>query len=284
MKNLLKNSYEVIITSGSSAIFYGFWGSFIALGLKWGATPSTSGLFVYSSAILFSLIISRGKISRPEPTWLISGLLFSFANFLLFLSMKLTQLSSAYGFVPASIIVFLILTGINYEANSRQIKRIVLSSLIITAGLIVAEMENDLAFNFNAMLLGLVIAILYGAATYIMLRGIHGKILSENFWIMVTETIFFFVIALELKQLVLPESWMLFVLAGAAVSVGLVLELSSFLYASEGASSFYKINLANIISNFDTVFVAIASIIIGSYSVYGIAGLMLIFLGAALMR
>ncbi len=264
-----------------SALLYSIWGMLVLMTIRAGLSPGSSGLLVYSFASAL-VLASGGSVEGPRAEWVASGIIYASANLTLFYIMTLTYLSSAYIFVPSSILVFYFLSLRGSSIRRSEALRSSLGIITIVAGLCLSQMEGLAGIDLRSLALGLIAAMLYGIASYLTMVSVSpGREVSESFWILLSELLVFLPASLAEGLRLSGGPLVYAAAAGASVGLGLVLELHSY-RLSEGSSSRFKlINIVNVLTNMDTVLIAIASVIIGSYTAFGVIGLLLVFAGAS---
>ncbi len=274
---------KLIVFSSFSALLYGFWGTLITISLRLGTNPATIGLFIYfiSSVISFPFLIN--KFVLPKKEWVVSGLLFASANYLLFSIIKLSFLSSAYIFVPSSILIFFIISIKRNKPKGKDVVRLSAAILLITAGMTISQVNGSSKINFFDLGLGLIIALFYGISSYLTAySSSQGLEMLETFWIVLFENVVFLPLAILTGLKFTLGSFAVDVLAAFCVSFGLYLELASYNISLLLGDKFRLMNLINVLTNLDSVFIAVASVLLGSFTRFSLVGLVLVFLGAGL--
>ncbi|MDP8023417.1 MAG: hypothetical protein RAK20_02990 [Conexivisphaerales archaeon] len=272
---------KLIVFSSFSALLYGFWGTLITISLRLGTNPATIGLFIYfiSSVISFPFLIN--KFVLPKKEWVVSGLLFASANYLLFSIIKLSFLSSAYVFVPSSILIFFIISIKRNKPKGKDVVRLSAAILLITAGMAISQVNGSSKINFFDLGLGLIIALFYGISSYLTAySSSQGLEMLETFWIVLFENVVFLPLAILTGLKFTLGSFAVDVLAAFCVSFGLYLELASYNISVLLGDKFRLMNLINVLTNLDSVFIAVASVLLGSFTRFSLVGLVLVFLGA----
>ncbi|MGC8593684.1 MAG: hypothetical protein ACP5LF_05310 [Nitrososphaeria archaeon] len=272
---------KLIVFSSFSALLYGFWGTLITISLRLGTNPATIGLFIYfiSSVISFPFLIN--KFVLPKKEWVVSGLLFASANYLLFSIIKLSFLSSAYVFVPSSILIFFIISIKRNKPKGKDVVRLSAAILLITAGMTISQVNGSSKINFFDLGLGLIIALFYGISSYLTAySSSQGLEMLETFWIVLFENVVFLPLAILTGLKFTLGSFAVDVLAAFCVSFGLYLELASYNISVLLGDKFRLMNLINVLTNLDSVFIAVASVLLGSFTRFSLVGLVLVFLGA----
>mgnify|MGYP001772667621 CR=1 FL=1 len=273
---------KVIVFSFFSALLYGFWGTLVTISLRLGANPATIGLFIYfiSSVISFPFLIK--KFVLPKKEWVISGLLFASANYLLFNIIKFSYLSSAYVFVPSSILIFFIISIKRNKPKGKEAVRLSVAIFMIVVGMAISQFNGYSKINFFDLGLGLLIASFYGISSYLTAySSSNGLETLETFWIVLFENVIFLPLAILTGLKFTLGSFAVDVLAALCVSFGLYLELASYNISILMGDRFRLMNLINVLTNLDSVFIAIASVLLGSFTSFSLVGLALVFLGAS---
>lgn len=272
---------KILILSSVSAVLYGFWGSLIAVSLRFGMNPSSAGLIVYFAASLIGYVFSIKRTIMPRKEWIISGLLFALANYSLFSIMKYGYLSSAYVYVPSSILVFYLISFKKNKPKKKETVRVSVAVLLITVGMIISQINGPSSINLLDLGVGVMIAMLYGVSSYLTAySSLHGSEMVETFWITLFEIAVFLPLALLTGPKFTAEGTILGAFAGMCVSFGLYLELASYNISLLIGDRFKLMNLINVLTNLDSVFIAIASVLLGSFTNFSLAGLLLVFIGA----
>ncbi len=272
---------KILVFSSISAIMYGFWGSFIAVSLKLGMNAGTIGLVTYLLASLASFVFSTRKFILPKKEWIISGLLFATANYLLFNIIKFSFLSSAYVYVPSSILIFYMISYKKNKPKGADTVRVSLAVLLVTTGMIVSQVTGSSGFNFIDLVIGIIIATLYGVSSYLTAySSLEGFEIVESFWITFFELFIFLPLTFFFGSEFTIKGTLFGIFAGICVSLGLYLELASYNISTRLGDKFKLMNLINVLTNLDSVFIAIASVVLGSFTSFSLAGLVLVFVGA----
>ncbi len=272
---------KILILSSVSAILYGFWGSLIAVSLKFGTNPASVGLIVYFLASLIGYAFSAKNIVKPKKEWVFSGVLFALANYSLFNIMKYSYLSSAYVYIPSSIIIFYLISFKKNKPKKEDTARISIAIILITIGMIISQINGPLSLNVLDLGIGVLIAVLYGIASYTTAySSVQGSEMIETFWITLFEIAVFLPILFLTGSEFTPLGTIFGAIAGICVSFGLYLELISYNISILIGDRFRLMNLINVLTNLDSVFIAIASVLLGSFTNFSLAGLLLVFIGA----
>lgn len=268
---------RVLALSAASAALYGAWGALAQMSLLKGVSPAEAGLVIYLASAAAALAMAR-RLESPDPRWIAAGLLFMAANFTLFSLMKLSNLASAYVYVPSSVLVFFAITARGSPARERP--RVAASVLVVVAGLALAQVQGAHAFNFAGLGMGLGIAVLYGLATYLVYASIRpSREADENLWVMLTEALAFLAPAALRAGPAAPEAVAPLLISGASVAVGFQLELKAYEASERTQRRLSLVNLVNAVTNLDIAVVALVAVALGSYSVEGLAALVMVFLG-----
>ncbi len=268
---------DAMLMSLLSAAFYGAWGSLAELSLMKGSSPAVTGLFIFMAASILSFLLNV-HISRPDPRWVIAGALFFAANLLLFSLMKSSLLSSAYVYVPSSIIVFFLLSSRGFPAAGRG--RVLASLILIVAGMAIAQGVSS--FRLLDVATGVSIAALYGLASYLTYASVSGgSNARESFWIMLTEFVLFSAASPFQLNGISAGAIMFSITGGITVSVGLLLELAAYVRLKGVHMNLRLVNLVNVITNFDIIIIILVSFLLGSYNAASMVALALVFAGTS---
>ncbi|MGC8558384.1 MAG: hypothetical protein ACP5NC_05260 [Nitrososphaeria archaeon] len=268
--------------SALSAVLYGLWGSIAAVSLRSGMSAASTGLFIFALSSVFSCASSGGHVSVPRIKWVAAGIMFAAANYILFSIMSSSYLSSAYVFVPSSVIIFFIISGWKSRPGNEEVLKFSIAIAIIVAGMAVSQITGTETINLADLALGLIVALLYGVSSYLTAYTAKpGTEMAQIFWITLSEIVVFLPLFAITGIRVTYQGIMLSAIAAISISAGLYLELYSYNALAE--TKFALMNMVNILTNLDSLFVALASIILGSFTGFSIFGLILVFIGASLL-
>jgi len=239
------------------------------------------GLVVYFLASLIGYAFSSKNIVKPKKEWVVSGVLFALANYSLFSIMKYSYLSSAYVYVPSSILIFYLISIKKNKPKKEETVRVSIAVLLVTIGMIISQITGPSSINVLDLGVGVLIAVLYGISSYLTAySSVQGFEMIETFWITLLEIAVFLPIVLLTGSEFTSWGTILGAIAGICVSFGLYLELASYNISILMGDKFRLMNLINVLTNLDSVFIAIASVLLGSFTNFSLAGLLLVFIGA----
>jgi hypothetical protein len=263
-----------------SSAFYSVWGASITLALKLGTNAASLGLLVYFMASVLSLLFSLKKLFPPKKEWIFAGLIFASANFILFNMISSSYLSAAYIFLPSSILMFYLFTLEEIRQKKSEKLRISLAVTAICLGMMVSQVSGPFLINWLNLGLGLLASFLYGVSSFLSASStIVKREMAETFWIVLLEITVFLPMSLITGLRISLSSTGFAATAALCVSAGLYLELFSYNRIKVKGGKFRLLNMINVLTNFDIVFVAIASVFLGSFTVFSLIGLALTFVG-----
>lgn len=266
--------------SALSAALYGLWGAIAAVSLRAGMTAASTGLLIFAFSSIISCAVLGGRLTVPRMKWVVAGILFAAANYILFSIMSFSYLSSAYVFVPSSVLIFFIISAWKSRPRGREAFKFSLALMFIVAGMAVSQITGTEKINIADLGLGLMVAFLYGISSYLAAYTSKPKAeMTQTFWITLSEMAVFLPLFVITGIRLTYQGILLSAIAALSISAGLYLEL--FSYNALTGNRFVLMNMVNVLTNLDSMFVAVASILLGSFTSFSIFGLVLVFIGAS---
>ncbi len=278
----MQQHQRMVLISAMSALLYGGWGSLLDLAMRSGDSIPLVGTLLFGIGAVISLIGSRGRVERPNKMIVLGAVAFFVANAELLYVMRHTELDSAYVFVPSSMLVFFGLTALRYRPSTSAKKRATAAVLLAVLGMTLAEMSG-VSVNAWILFVGLTLTLVYGVASYAVIAQMLSKPSAEAFWASLIQTVLFGAFLLLMPASPSLELSLYSLGAGILVVFGFQLELESVAIANRSASRFTNLNLVNVIANMDSVVVIAFSVLIGTATLNGVLGLLLVFVSVSVL-
>jgi len=149
-------------------------------------------------------------------------------------------------------------------------------------GMTLAEMSG-VSVNAWILFVGLTLTLVYGVASYAVIAQMLSKPSAEAFWASLIQTVLFGAFLLLMPASPSLELSLYSLGAGILVVFGFQLELESVAIANRSASRFTNLNLVNVIANMDSVVVIAFSVLIGTATLNGVLGLLLVFVSVSVL-
>jgi len=276
-----------------SSLMYAAWVSLVFLSIKMGMSLYYTGSIVFLSGSAISVIYALGAGERPSAqglkTGVLAGILFFVGNVAFFYALGTQYMSSAYPFIPASILVYFALSLRKFGSKGSSAALIVAGVLISSSGLILGELNaGDIGMlSTSALGVGLIILLFYGVAGYIVTVNSRESISSIVLSTMSTEFALFF-LSFLIERPAAPSrvgAVLVSVAGGIAIALAFLIETSLFgSILRRGREALAGVNSIYIISNGDAIFVMLLAIALNTYTVYSILGLLLVYIGVVILQ
>ncbi len=212
------------------SIAYSIWylGSGTLLSLSPLASPIFPLMLIESISTVLVFIFARGRIGLEK--WsdvkypVLSALAYSFGNFLFYTVIVGSGVPSASAFAAAEIVIFTLLLWL-FSKHNMNMSLYSLASVIIATGLITESLvlrNGFYSLNLNLVGLGILIAVLYGVATYFYYLSVNKikKSFTTMFYIQAPQAIAYFtVLLLFVPASAFPKVDTAYLLLAAAIGV-----------------------------------------------------------------
>jgi len=228
-------------------VVYEFWyfGSNFITSTNPNASLIIPLLIIFSICVIISIIFELYKnkrfleIKRRSDLLypILAGIVFAFGNYLFYFVINYAGIPAASAFTTAEIVVFSFLLLL-VSKNKNTMSFLLMASIFIALGMILESLKieyGNIVLNTTTLFVGVVIAVLYGAATYLYYASLEHieKKMSSITIIFITELVVFSLIALIMSfnnSIVLPNFNIYYILAVGGL--GIILFLTAWLDAT----------------------------------------------------
>ncbi len=276
-----------------SSILYAVWASLAFLAVRLGANVFAAGTIIFVSALFVSVVyvaVMREKLNLQGLKFgAIAGTLFFMGNVAFFYALGSQDMSSAYPFIPASILIYFALSFRKFGRGGSKSSVVITGVAVSTSGLVIGEITGAhlSALNGSSFATGMVILLFYGLAGYFVTVGSDHGVSSVAISTMALESILFFLSAVffhtGLHGGILPV--LMSVAGGISIGIAFIIETVVFKeLLATGSKQLAGVNLIYIVTNGDAIFVMLLAIVLNTYTVFSIIGLSLVYVGIVLLQ
>ncbi len=276
-----------------SSILYAAWAALAFLAVRLGANVFAAGTVIFASALIVSVLYAAVSAGKLNPLGLkfgaLAGTLFFLGNVAFFYALGTQHMSSAYPFIPASVLVYFALSFKKYAKAGGRHAVIAAGVVISASGLITGELSGGRldALNVGSFAAGMVILLFYGFAGYFVTVGSDHGVSSVALSTMAAEAVLFLASSVILHggTSIGPVPVLASVAGGIFIAAAFIIETVIFgKLLTKGGEPLAGINTIYIVTNGDAIFVMLLAIVLNTYTVFSIIGLALVYVGIILLQ
>jgi hypothetical protein len=269
------------------------WASLAFLAVRLGVNVFSAGTIIFVSALLVSVVyiaVTREKLNLQGLKFgAIAGTLFFVGNVAFFYALGTQDMSSAYPFIPASILVYFALSFKKFSRIGGRNSIVVAGVAVSASGLIIGEITGVhlSVLNWSSFAIGMVILLFYGVAGYFVTVGSDHGVSSVAISTMALESVLFLLSAIFLHAGLPGGTMPVLMPVAGGISIGIAFIIETVIFKdllTTGSEPLAGVNLIYIVTNGDAIFVMLLAIVLNTYTVFSIIGLTLVYVGIVLLQ